>query len=106
MARGLAAVPVTVPFILVHDGVRPCITRDLIRRVVAAARAHGAAIAALPLAETLKLQAGTLRLRRSVRGEEAASRAAVMMMAPLMMIMGAIVLVVLGPFVVRGYLGG
>jgi hypothetical protein len=40
-----------------------------------------------------------------VRGEEAVSRAAVMMMAPLMMIMGAIVLVVLGPFVVRGYLG-
>jgi 2-C-methyl-D-erythritol 4-phosphate cytidylyltransferase len=34
--------------------VSPCITRDLIRRVVAAARAHGAAIAALPLAETLK----------------------------------------------------
>jgi 2-C-methyl-D-erythritol 4-phosphate cytidylyltransferase len=54
VARGLAAVPAAVPFILVHDGVRPCITRDLIRRVVAAARAHGAAIAALPLAETLK----------------------------------------------------
>ncbi len=54
VARGLAAVPPATPWILVHDGARPCITRDLVRRVVEAARAHGAAIAALPVAETLK----------------------------------------------------
>jgi tight adherence protein C len=58
-----------------------------------------------PLSETLKLQAETLRLRRSVRGEEAASRAAVMMMLPLVFILCSILLVVMGPFVVRGYLG-
>jgi len=54
VARGLAAVPSTAAWILVHDGVRPCITRDLVHRVAEAARAHGAAIAALPVAETLK----------------------------------------------------
>lgn len=54
VARGLAAVPPATPWILVHDGARPCITRDLVRRVVEAARAHGAAIAALPVTETLK----------------------------------------------------
>jgi 2-C-methyl-D-erythritol 4-phosphate cytidylyltransferase len=54
VARGLAAVPPTAAWILVHDGVRPCITRDLVHRVIDAARAHGAAIAALPVAETLK----------------------------------------------------
>jgi 2-C-methyl-D-erythritol 4-phosphate cytidylyltransferase len=54
VARALAAVPSPVPWILVHDGVRPCITRDLVHRVVEAARAHGAAIAALPVTETLK----------------------------------------------------
>ena len=54
VARGLAAVPPTVPWILVHDGVRPCITPELVRRVVEATRAHGAATAALPVAETLK----------------------------------------------------
>jgi 2-C-methyl-D-erythritol 4-phosphate cytidylyltransferase len=54
VARGLAAVPPTAPWILVHDGVRPCITPELVRRVVEATRAHGAAVAALPVAETLK----------------------------------------------------
>ena len=54
VARGLAAVPSTAPWVLVHDGVRPCITPDLVGRVAEAARAHGAAIAALPVAETLK----------------------------------------------------
>ena len=58
VARGLAAVPPATPWILVHDGARPCITRDLVRRVVEAARAHGAAIAALPVTETLKRGAG------------------------------------------------
>jgi 2-C-methyl-D-erythritol 4-phosphate cytidylyltransferase len=54
VARGLAAVPRTVQWILVHDGVRPCITPGLVRQVVEATRAHGAAVAALPVAETLK----------------------------------------------------
>jgi len=54
VARALDAVPADVQWIVVHDGVRPCITPDLVRRVVAAAQAHGAAIAALPIAETIK----------------------------------------------------
>lgn len=54
VARGLAAVPAAAPWILVHDGVRPCITPALVRAVIEATRAHGAAIAALPVAETLK----------------------------------------------------
>ena len=54
VARGLAAVPFDAPWILVHDGARPCVTPELVRRVVEAARAHGAAIAAVPVAETLK----------------------------------------------------
>jgi 2-C-methyl-D-erythritol 4-phosphate cytidylyltransferase len=54
VARGLAAVPATASWVLVHDGARPCITRQLVHRVVEAARVHGAAIPALPVAETLK----------------------------------------------------
>ena len=54
VARGLAAVPSEAPWILVHDGARPCVTPELVRRVVEATRAHGAAIAAVPVAETLK----------------------------------------------------
>jgi 2-C-methyl-D-erythritol 4-phosphate cytidylyltransferase len=58
VARGLAAVPPTAPWVLIHDGVRPCITPALVRRVIEAAQTHGAAIAALPVTETLKRGAG------------------------------------------------
>lgn len=54
-----------------------------------------------PLAEVLRIQAQMLRMRRSVMAEEAAARAAVMMMLPLMLIFCAIILVLLGPFVVN-----
>lgn len=42
------------PLIAVHDGARPLVTPGLIERVVAAARARGGAIAAVPVVETLK----------------------------------------------------
>jgi 2-C-methyl-D-erythritol 4-phosphate cytidylyltransferase len=58
VARGLAAVPAGVRWVVVHDGVRPCVTPALVARVLAAARRDGAAIAALPVAETLKRGAG------------------------------------------------
>ena len=40
--------------ILVHDGVRPFITPEQIRRVIKAARSHGGAILGLPAQDTLK----------------------------------------------------
>jgi 2-C-methyl-D-erythritol 4-phosphate cytidylyltransferase len=40
--------------VIVHDAVRPFITRRLIDTVVGAARGAGAAICALPVAETVK----------------------------------------------------
>jgi 2-C-methyl-D-erythritol 4-phosphate cytidylyltransferase/2-C-methyl-D-erythritol 2,4-cyclodiphosphate synthase len=43
--------------ILIHDAARPFVTRDLIARTVDAAHAHGAAIAAIPVRDTVK-QAG------------------------------------------------
>ena len=50
----LEAAPPGVRVILVHDAVRPFITRELVDAVLAAARADGAAICALPVAETVK----------------------------------------------------
>lgn len=52
--QALQAVPGDVDVVLVHDAVRPFIDRRLIDAVVAAAAAHGAAICALPIAETVK----------------------------------------------------
>ncbi len=44
----------TADYVLIHDGVRPFITRDIVQRVLAAAVQHGAAISALPVTDTVK----------------------------------------------------
>lgn len=54
VAAGLRAVPPARAMVIVHDAVRPFVTRALIDAVLAAARASGAAICALPIAETVK----------------------------------------------------
>ncbi len=59
-----------------------------------------------PLAEVLHIQAGMLRMRRSVTAEEAAARAGVLMMGPLMMIFVAILILVLGPFAISNMQSG
>lgn len=59
-----------------------------------------------PLAEVLRIQANMLRMRRSVMAEESAARAAVLMMGPLMLIFCAIILVLLGPFIVNSMQSG
>ena len=53
-----------------------------------------------PLVEVLQIQATTARNRRSVRAEELAARAGVMMMGPLALIFVSILLLLMGPFVV------
>ena len=50
----LAVLPGDVELVLVHDAVRPFITRPLIDAVASAAREDGAAVCALPIAETVK----------------------------------------------------
>ena len=54
----LQAAPEEAGIIVVHDGVRPLITRRLIDAVVDAARETGAAICALPVTETVKRARG------------------------------------------------
>ncbi|MGH9527210.1 MAG: 2-C-methyl-D-erythritol 4-phosphate cytidylyltransferase [Terriglobales bacterium] len=52
--RALEHVPPGVPFILVHDAVRPFVDAAAITRVLDAAAQHGAAIAAVPVVDTVK----------------------------------------------------
>jgi 2-C-methyl-D-erythritol 4-phosphate cytidylyltransferase len=54
VARGLAALPVDCDLVAVHDCARALVSAPVVERAVAAAREHGAAIAAVPLADTLK----------------------------------------------------
>jgi 2-C-methyl-D-erythritol 4-phosphate cytidylyltransferase len=51
----MQAAPDDLEIIVVHDAVRPLITRRLVEAVVRAAAESGAAICALPVAETIKL---------------------------------------------------
>jgi 2-C-methyl-D-erythritol 4-phosphate cytidylyltransferase len=49
--------------VLVHDGVRPLVSREVITRVIAAARKCGAAVAAVPVEDTIKEAAGGFVVR-------------------------------------------
>lgn len=54
VAAGLACAPADAELLLVHDGARPLLDREDRDAVIAAAAAHGAAILAAPVADTLK----------------------------------------------------
>lgn len=56
--RALQEVDPAAGIVVVHDAVRPFITRGLVRAVVAAAIEDGAAICAVPITETVKRVAG------------------------------------------------
>jgi tight adherence protein C len=70
--------------------------KDLVRVVLLADKKGS------PLTEALSQQAKTSRMRRSVRAEEAAARAAVWMLVPLMLLMVCILILVLGPMMCTG----
>lgn len=52
--EGLRTVSAASRLVLVHDAVRPFVTRAVVDAVIDAARKDGAAICALPIAETIK----------------------------------------------------
>ena len=57
----LAVVDERVDLVVIHDAVRPCVTDIMVKQVVEAAAADGAAIIALPMRDTVK-QVGDDRL--------------------------------------------
>jgi 2-C-methyl-D-erythritol 4-phosphate cytidylyltransferase len=54
VANALAQVDPTTEIVLVHDAVRPFVTPEQINRVIAEARARGAAILGIPAIDTVK----------------------------------------------------
>jgi 2-C-methyl-D-erythritol 4-phosphate cytidylyltransferase len=51
---GLKAVSTECKYIMVHDGVRPLITHDIISRLIEGVKACGAVIAGVPVKDTIK----------------------------------------------------
>lgn len=54
VANALSRVPDEADIVVIHDAVRPLVSADIITRTIAAAAAHGAAIAAVPATDTVK----------------------------------------------------
>ncbi len=59
--HGLSAIDGDPDLVLVHDAVRPFLTREMIGGVLEQAAKHGAAVVAIPMRDTVK-QVGTDRL--------------------------------------------
>lgn len=55
-----------------------------------------------PLVDVLQVQAKLSRMQRSIQAEEAASRAGVLLIVPLMMLLVCVLLLVMGPFLSGG----
>ena len=53
--RGLAAVRASSHVVAIHDGARPAVRQETIRATIEAAEEHGAAVAAMPAIETIKV---------------------------------------------------
>jgi len=53
--KGLLRVDKNAPFVLIHDGVRPFVTGDVIRRTAEAAFKYGASVSAVPVKSTMKI---------------------------------------------------
>lgn len=67
--NALDALTDDVDFVVVHDAARPLVTRELIDSVLGASKIHGAAVAALPIVDTVKRVQGEFveaTLRREV----------------------------------------
>ncbi len=53
--NGIQALPEDVDFVIVHDGVRPFVTDEIIFECLETAAEYGAAVAAVPVKETIKV---------------------------------------------------
>lgn len=66
VAAGLSALPDDAGTVLVHDGARPLVTRELAARVLAAARGGAAVVPAVPIRDTVKEVDGEGRVVRTL----------------------------------------
>ncbi|HKB00659.1 MAG TPA: 2-C-methyl-D-erythritol 4-phosphate cytidylyltransferase [Gemmataceae bacterium] len=66
VANALAQLKSEVDHVAVHDAVRPCAPAGVIDAVIAAAVKHGAAIAGIPVTDTLKRVDNQLRVTETV----------------------------------------
>ncbi|NPV71744.1 MAG: 2-C-methyl-D-erythritol 4-phosphate cytidylyltransferase [Firmicutes bacterium] len=64
--RGLQALTGDVEWVLIHDGVRPLVTPDLVDRLISAASRTGAATLGVPVRDTIKQASPDGTVRRTI----------------------------------------
>lgn len=64
--NGFKSLPSDTEIVVVHDGVRPFLTPEMIRETVSSASLHGAAITAIPVSDTIKQVTGQGVVARTV----------------------------------------
>ena len=64
--NGLAALSDEIEIVLVHDGARPLVSKELIERCYAEIRSSGAALAAIEVKDTLKQQGAEYRVQATL----------------------------------------
>lgn len=69
VAAGLRALPAAAGWVVVHDGVRPCVTPEMISAALRAARGGAAAVVGRRLTDTLKEVGDDGAVRRTVSRE-------------------------------------
>jgi len=80
--NGLRQLPDKTEIVVIHDGARPAVSEEIINRSVQAARRYGAALAAVPVKDTIKkiknqkscLPAGTAKIKKIIKVEKTLER--------------------------------
>lgn len=70
VAKGLAKLPAEAGTVLVHDGARPMVRREMVDRLLDAVAKHGAAIPAVPAVDTLKEKTASGFVKRTLKRDE------------------------------------
>ncbi|HVB64185.1 MAG TPA: 2-C-methyl-D-erythritol 4-phosphate cytidylyltransferase [Nitrolancea sp.] len=63
--RGVAALAISIDLVLIHDAARPLVTADIVREGIRRASESGAAIAAIPVSDTIKMVTPDGRVERT-----------------------------------------
>lgn len=67
--NGYQSLPADTDIVLVHDGVRPFLSKEMIRETIETAEKSGAAITAIPVNDTIKQVDGSGKVQRTVERE-------------------------------------
>ena len=70
VALGLRKIGSPCEIILIHDGARPFLTEELIRRVTLAAKRHKAAVVGLPISDTVKEVKRSSYIKSTIKNRE------------------------------------